>query len=341
MKKATMKDVARIAGVTQPTVSHVLNRTAPISDEVACRVRKAAKALGYRPNANARSLKTKKTNMVGLLIPNISNGYYADIVQTVEEELREEGLLLFLCNTFHDSALEKKYTDTLIEQNVRGIIIGYGLVDESCYASVIANEIPVVTLDSKIVSSERDIPSVEINNETGARAAADHLFHIGAKHMCFVSEPLFNSALKKRYAGFQERLTELEAPFNQKLCFLETMEYDKIEMGYNLGAHVLMNKQIDAIFASTDQLAYGVIRRLKEGYVRIPEDIAIIGYDDNALSKLISPELTTIAQPKIEMAAQGAQMLIKMIYAENLEQENHHIVLEPNLIIRESTIKLA
>lgn len=341
MKKATMKDVARMAGVTQPTVSHVLNRTAPISDEVACRVRQAVKELGYRPNANARSLKTKKTNMVGLLIPNISNGYYADIVQTVEEELREEGLLLFLCNTFHEGVLEKKYTDTLIEQNVRGIIIGYGLADESCYASVIDNEIPTVTLDSKIVSSKKEIPSVEINNETGARAAADHLFHIGAKNMCFISEPLFNRALKKRYIGFKERLDELGVPFNQELCFLETMEYDKIEMGYNLGAHVLMNKQIDAIFASTDQLAYGVIRRLKEGHVRIPEDIAVIGYDDNSLSQLISPELTTIAQPKTEMAARGTQMLIKMIDAENMEQENLHIVLEPNLIIRESTMRLA
>lgn len=340
MKKATMKDVARMANVTQATVSHFLNRTTPVSVETSSRIEKAIKELDYKPNANARSLKTKTTNIVGLLIPNITNGYYAEIVQAIEEELRGEGFLLFLCNTFYSRALEKKYTDTLIEQNVRGIIVGYGLTNEDCYKSILSNEIPVVTLDSRMAISKRDIPSIEINNKAGGRKAADHLAQIGAKNICFISEPLFNTALQNRYQGFHDRLDELGLSLKQEFCFLATTEYDKFEMGYNLGAHVLLLKEIDAIFTSTDQLAYGVIRRLKKGHVRIPEEIAIIGYDDNQMSKVITPELSTISQPKAEMAVKGAQKLISMILNKKYESEGFHIVLEPNLIIRESTLKL-
>jgi len=334
-----MKDVAKMAGVSQPTVSHVINNTAPISDSVREKVLLTIERLGYTPNAIAKSLKTKKTNVVGLIVPNVEIGYYAQIVKTVETSLRNEGMIIFLCDTFYDKSLEQKYIDTLIEHNVAGIIVAYSFVDEKISEKVISNNIPLVVIDDKIESNKVLIPSIEIDNLEGGKMAAQHLCNIGAKRICYVSEPLYNTALKSRFEGFKEGLKERGVPFDEDLCFIEKNQYDKIEMGYNLGANIVLDSTIDAVFASSDDLAFGIMRRLKEYNKNIPDDIALMGYDDVPMAKVISPELTTISQPKIEMAKKGVYILQKLINNIKLSEDEKEIILNPSLIIRKSTIK--
>lgn len=335
----TMRDVAKAAGVSQPTVSHVLNDTASISPAVREKVLSIIDQMGYTQDAIAKSLKTRKTNVVGLIIPDASIGYYAEIISTVERELRNEGLILFLCNTLYNPDLEEQYIKALLQHNVSGIIVGYGLYNTDSYSDALKNDIPLVTLDDTFMYEENFIPYVRINNDSIASLAANHLYKIGARKIAFVSEPLFNDALKQRYAGFKSSLKELGLEFDESRCFIEHNQYDKIDMGYNLGANIVLDNSIDAAFASSDQLAFGIIKRLKEFNRKTPDEIAIMGCDDAPLAKLISPELTTIAQPKTEMAKIGTHLLIKQINGQKLDYNEKGTTLEPSLIIRTSTMK--
>ncbi|OFW62216.1 MAG: hypothetical protein A2Z35_05665 [Actinobacteria bacterium RBG_19FT_COMBO_36_27] len=333
-----MVDVAKLAGVSQATVSHVINESAPISEEVTERVQKVIKELNYVPNALAKWLKQNKTNTIGLLIPDIDSGYYAEIVKEVESTLRERGFITFLCNTFYDSNLEKLYIKALIQQSVEGILICYGLVNKNVYKEIYNLGINLVVLDDKEVVKGVQVPSVEVNNINGSLLAIKHIYNIGAKKICFASEPLFNRALKLRYEGFKKAIQEYGYKDSDVTLYIENNQYNKIEMGYNIGSQILLDSNTDAVFASSDNLAFGIIKRFREHGVNIPDDIAIIGYDDIPLCKIITPTLTTISQPKKLIAKKGVEMLLDVI---NGESSNLYFMIEPSLIIRESTMKRA
>lgn len=335
MERVTMKDVAKMAGVTQPTVSHVLNNTAPISEAVKERVHKAIHTLGYTPNP----IKKNKINIVGVIVPDITAGYYSQIVKTIESVLSMHSMIIFICNTFYDPVIEQKYVETLMDHNVSGIIVTYGFVDKNLNEKLIKNRIPLVALDERIENCDTNIPSIEMNNVEGGRLAATHLCSIGAKNICIVSEPLFDTALIRRFDGFKKGLKQFNVTLDETCCFIENNQYDKLDMGYNLGANILLNKSIDAVFATSDYVAFGVIRRLKEYDIRIPDDIMVMGYDDVPLSKVIYPELTTISQPSWEMARKGVSALIDLIKKSPIKKEEISLVLEPSLIIRRSTMR--
>jgi LacI family transcriptional regulator len=336
-RHVTMKDVAKLAGVSQPTVSNVINGTSQVTDEVFEKVQKAIRELGYVPNALAKSLKQNKTNTVGMLIPDIENGYYSEIAKEVEQTLRENGYFTFLCNTFYKPELEKLYINTLIQNNVSGIIMCYGLVDKSVFADIANFDIPLVCIDDRTTAGKKKIPSVEINNVHGSKLAVEHLYSIGARRICFASEPLYNTALESRHAGFVTALNEYGMDSQHLIEFIEKSEYGKIDMGYNLGAKILLNMEIDAVFASNDYLAIGIMKRLADHGVKIPDDIVIMGYDDVLVSKLVVPSLTTISQPKRLMAKRGTQKLITIMKGN--EVKDMEISMEPTLIIRDSTMK--
>lgn len=338
LKHVTMKDVAKFVGVSQATVSHVINESASISEEVTGKVQNAIKELRYMPNALAKWLKQKKTNTIGLIIPDIDSGYYAEIAKGVETTLRKHGFITFLCNTFYNSELEKLYIETLAQQSVEGILICYGLVNKKIYEEICNLGINVVVLDDKEEIDGTLIPSVEVNNINGSMLAVEHIYNVGAKKICFVSEPLFNRALKLRYKGFQIAIQKFGYKDSDVKVYIENNQYNKIEMGYNLGAQVLLNRNIEAVFASTDSLAFGIMQRFKEHKINIPNDILVIGYDDIPLCKLVTPTLTTISQPKYLMAKKGVEILLKVI---NGDTSDLYFMMEPSLIIRESTMKKA
>lgn len=336
-KQPTMRDVAKLAGVTQATVSYVVNESANVSPEVVSKVQKAIKELGYVPNAFAKGLKKSKSNVVGVIIPDIDIGYFAETIKGVEKNLRENGFVTFLCNTLYDRQLEKEYLNTLIQYNVAGIILGYGFVDKSVCNKIFNLNIPVVALDDRLEIDGNTIFSFENDNIGGCRLAVEHLYNIGAKRICFASEPLYNKALTMRFEGYITAMEQYGYTIDKELTFIEEKQYNKIEMGYSIGAKILLNKNIDAIFASSDDLAIGIVKRLKEHGVKIPDDIAIIGYDDVPQSRLIEPPLTTIAQPKYKMAKEAATLLVKLIKGEEVDRKEY--LMEPSLVIRESTLK--
>lgn len=336
-KLSTMNDVARLAGVTQPTVSNVINGSQSVSKEVRERVLQAIDQLGYVPNALAKGLKRQKTNTVGLIIPDIESGFYGEITKGVEKYLRASGFITFLCNTCYNPELEKVYLNALIQQNVAGIIVAYPLINKKIYADFNKYNIPLVVLDDRVEGEDFIIPSVEMNNVKGSMLAVEHLYRIGTKKICFASEPLFSRALTLRYEGYKLAMEKYRLEVDENLVFIENNQYDKIKMGYNMGAQILLNDTVDAVYASSDNLAFGIMKRFQEFGIKIPDDIIVVGYDDVPLSELISPTLTTVSQPKYQMAKKGSEILVKMI--NQLECDATEVVFEPSLIVRQSSIR--
>ncbi|MGI6113131.1 MAG: LacI family DNA-binding transcriptional regulator [Mahellales bacterium] len=333
-KLPTMWDVARLAGVTQATVSHVINGTASISKEVKKRVMDAIDELGYVPNAAARSLKQNKTNTIGLIIPDVHSGFFSQMAKSVEENARKYGYITFLCNTSYHPQLEEFYINNLIQQHVAGIIIGYGLMDQNVCNKVLKARIPLVILDSCLEVDDYQVPSVEVDNIKGSWLAVEHLYNMGIREIGFISEPLFNNTLKLRYEGYIKAMETFGCTLNKYSINIQTKEYDKIEMGYESVDNILMRGKPRAIFVSADQLAFGSIKRLLELKIRIPDDVAIVGYDDVPLSTVITPRLTTIRQPVDQMGKRGFQMLKKLIDGGKIT--NKRMILIPSLVVRES-----
>ena len=336
-KRITMEVVAKKANVSQSTVSHVINKTAPISPAVEKKVNEVIKELNYIPNAAARNLKRNKTNIIGLVIPDVSNGYYTEIIENTETILRENGYITFLCNTLYNTEFEKVYIENLVQQNVAGIIIGYGLINRNLYQYLLDFGVPFVVMDDTEIVENSKILCVKINNTNGSLLAVEHLYNIKSKKICFASEALFNSTSKARYDGFYAAAKQYGYTDHCIVEYISNVQGNRLEIGYNIGAQIYLDGTIDGIFANTDNIAIGITQRLREYNVSIPNDIAIIGYDGISLSALVTPTLTTVVQPHKEMARRGLQMLIKRINGGELE--NATIELEPTLIIRESTMK--
>lgn len=326
-----MKDIAQLAGVTQPTVSHVINGTASISKEVTERVNRVIRELNYRPNALAKGLKTNKTNIVGLIVPDVGNGYYALVARAIESELVKMGYAVFLACTGYDEILEKNYLDNLLQYNVEGIVIAYQLTNRSSIDKLIRMNKPFVTLDDELWNNPAS--SVHINHFEGGYAATEYLLKIGRKRVAYVSEPLAIEAIKERLAGYKKAHEDMGFPVDRSLVVTARNVYDKFKMGYELGRKIVA-KNPDGIFAASDVLAFGVLRALSEAGKRVPEDIALVGYDDVPMAKVATPALSTVAQPVNIMAEIGIEKLVAMMQGETVLSDN---MLKPKLVVRETT----
>ncbi len=335
-----MKDVAKKVGVSQPTVSHVINGTAPISENVRRKVLSAIDELGYVPNAMAKGLKTRKSAIVGLIVPDVSLHYYSAVVKAVERAMRLQGYMVFLCNTFYNAEVESQYIETLIQHNVIGVMSCSDLLEKKSFKLLERHRIPIVLIDSRTDTGD-GVTRIGVDNLEIARIAVNHLYEVGARNICYVSEPLGAEVIGLRVNAFKQAMNEKGLECSDKNCFIAPKQYDtydKMQQGYNIGANILVNPSIDAVFASSDEFAFGVLSRLKEYGVGIPEDILLMGCDNDELSAMITPSLTSVVQPIKQMAKLGVKMLCDAIKEEKVSSET--IVLEPSILIRESTVKI-
>lgn len=325
-----MKDIAKIAGVTQPTVSHVINGTASISKEVCDRVNGVIRELNYRPNALAKGLKTNKTNIVGLIVPDVGNGYYALVARAVESTLVKLGYAVFLACTEYNETAEINYLDNLLQYNVEGIILAYQLTNRLLIDKLIRMNKPFVTLDDELWKAPAS--SVHVNHFEGGYAATEYLLSIGRKRVAYASEPLTQEAIKERLSGYKKAHADRGLLVDKNLVFTAHSTYDKFKMGLELGRKITAENP-DGIFAASDSVAFGVLRALAEAGKRVPGDVAVVGYDDIPMAKVATPALTTIAQPVAKMAEIGIGKLVAMMQGEVIQKES---VLKPKLVIRET-----
>ena len=333
----TMNDVARASGVTQATVSYVLNNSGDISEPVKQRVKEAAEQLGYIRNSVARNLKLRTANTIGIIVPDVTNSYYSEIIKYTEKIIRESGHFAFICITMHNPQLEDWYTTSLIEQKVAGVVVCYGLSNADVLRKFLTYNIPFVVLDDDAQGNNIDAPCVLVNNIKGSFLAVQQFVSLGISKIAFCSESTYNLALRDRHMGFVLAMKAFSLESQLQHVYIagdDVDQHDKILLGYHAAEEIFAKSEPEGIFAVNDEMAIGVMKKVNEMGLRIPQDVAIIGYDNVPLASVISPALTTINQPLKTMCIQGTNILRHLIHGD--DHLKHRIMLEPSIIVRET-----
>jgi len=325
---ATLKEVAERAGISVSTASYVLNGKKKVRPETRERILRAADEVGYIPNQIARGLRTKRSGSIGIIVPDISNEFFPEIVRGIEDYVNQNNYSMILCNSDNNLGKEQKYINTLIGKDIDGIIfIGTGKSPDALSA---ASDIPIVLVDRKLGDQLR---SVTTNNRLGAFLATEHLIRCGYQSIALLSGPLYSKTFYDRMSGYMEALKKYGIHYDENLvCECEMAD---IQHGYESAKALMLSGAADAIFSMNDLMALGTLRALWELGVSVPKDISVIGYDDIAYAAISTPALSTVRQPKYEMGWEAAALLMECI--ENPAGERRHIELEPSLVLRETT----
>lgn len=344
MGQVTSKDVARLAGVSRTTVSLVLNNipNSRIPEETRRKVLKAAQELNYQPNVLAQSLKTKRSKIIGLVIPSITNPFFPSIAQGVEDVANAHGYNIFLCNSFRDPEKEKGYIRALASKQVDGIIFT-SITYNVDYIRELRNQgVAIVAFDRRI--NDNDVDSVLFDNFKGGEMAAEYLLGMGHKNIAFLSGPTNISSRSDRLEGYKNALKKAGIDINPLYIFLDDfMEEEgrdtnyEVEAGYRMALRVLEDHpEVTAIFAVNDMTAIGVLKAIREKRLKVPTDISLIGFDNIILADLIDPPLTTIKQPKYKMGKAAAELLISRLEGLSVTGPKHTLLFPPELVVRES-----
>lgn len=335
---ATIKDVALQAGVSVTTVSHVVNDTRHVSAKVRERVELAIRELGYVPNAMARSLKSNTTSTLGMLIPNSSNPYFAEIVRIVEDRCFGAGYTLVLCNTDDEPRRQSVYLQVLAERRIDGlIVVSTGADEDDSLATHLRGlRIPTVLVDREIADPACDL--VETAHMQGGLLAVRHLLSLGHKRIACIGGPLGVTSSEQRIEGWRMALAETgSAPNADALLWRGGFTS---QGGYEAMHAILRTEQKpSAVFVCNDLMAIGALRAAHESGVRVPDELSIVGFDDIELSAYTSPPLTTVAQPKERIGALAVDMLLERMGGKR--RDARKVVLQPELRVRASTARHA
>ncbi len=307
MSPPTVQDVARKAKVSTATVSRVLAGVGVVSESLCKRVHTAARALSYQPNRVARSLRERRSRTIGLLIPNIQNPFFTGVVRGIEDRLRSTDHLLLLGNTDDDPNREKAYLDLLRAEGVGGLILVPGLGEPKPYQALLTGGMALVAIDRVVPKLACD--SVSSANAEGAAVAVRHLIGLGHRRIAIFTGPRNVSAARERLHGYLTALREADLPREAALICHTPF---RPEGGYEAVAKILALADLPtAIFAASDVTALGTLRALHERKVRIPEDMAVVSFDDMPWAAALQPPLTAIAQPTYELGATAARLLVE------------------------------
>lgn len=331
---ATMKDIAKLAGVSTSTVSHVINQSRYVSEDISERVQRAAKELHYAPSALARSLKMNRTRTIGLLVTTSTNPFFGEVVKGVERRCYEQNYNLILCNTEGDEARMKASLSTLLEKRVDGLLLLCSTL-EGQYLDVfeLYPNIPTVVMDWGETHFTSD--KINDNSKHGGYLAGKYLIENGHKRIGCITGPMHHHQAKIRYQGFCKAMEEANIDVDPKWVIESNFECDG---GYQAFNQLFDNGQLpSAVFVCNDMMAMGLINAANEKQVKIPQQLSIIGYDDIHISKFMVPTLTTIHQPKFRLGRTAVDRLLHRIDGDGAEPEQFQ--LEPTLVVRSSVVK--
>jgi LacI family transcriptional regulator len=328
----TITDVARLAGVSVTTVSHVINGTRFVSDELRARVVAAMEELRYRPNYMARSLRSGETKIIGLVVPDNSNPFFAEVARIIEDVGFENGYSVILCNSDGDLKKEEAYINLLISKQVDGVIFIASGDKQDLVEELISNGIQVIIADRNIPQSVADV--VLVNNEQGGYEATRYLVALGHKRIGCISGPSELSPSADRVKGYKRALKEAGVPVRDELIVAGDLRYQ----GGEIAMQNLLNlpNRPTAVFASNDMMALGAMRAVRQAGLQIPNDISLVGFDDITLAAALSPALTTVSQPVNELAQLTVQRLIDRIQNSEQNYKPEQYILETKLIVRDS-----
>jgi len=330
MSHITLDDIARISGYSKSTVSRALRGDMSVKSKTREKIEKTAKRLGYTPNIIARSLRSRKTCTIGVVIADICNPFFPNVVRGIEDAAREKGYHIILCNTDEEYEKEKEAIETLVQKRVDGLLIAPAQKRFDDLLELKRKDIPFVLIGRHFDPIQMDY--VVSDDVRGAFIATDYLIKKGHKRILFINGPSYISSAKERMMGYKKAFSENELKFDEKLIKEGAL---KMEDGYRITKEMLASKlDFTAIFAYSDLVAFGIIKALKEKKYKIPNDVAVVGYDNINLGFSAELPLTTVHIPKYELGTEGMKLLVTKINTQMDEPQK--VVLKTKLIIRDS-----
>jgi LacI family transcriptional regulator len=331
-KRATIDRVAREAGVSTQTVSRVLNNRPDVSPATRARIQEVMLRLGYQPNAMARSLASRRTRTLGLITADFSDYFFTQVIAGAEAEARKHNYLFMLGSTERNVEDEPAYIRLLSERHVEGLLFARPSTepDHQRLLDLIRAGVPVVT--SAYHLPGEPLAVVDVDNALGGRLAARHFLDSGHRRIAMIRGPAGWKSVQDRAAGFHGELQTAALELGEGLVGAGDWSYAS---GYQALRQLLAGgAPFTALFAHNDQMAIGAMRALREAGKRIPQDVAVVGFDDIPAAEYAEPPLTTIRQPMREVGAVAARLLIQSI--EQDEPPRGEVLLQPELIRRES-----
>lgn len=330
----TIYDVAREAGVSMATVSRVVNNNPNVKPQTRKKVFEAIERLGYRPNAVARGLASKKTTTVGVVIPDISNTMFSEVVRGIEDIANMYHYNMILCNSDKRKDKEIRVINTLLEKQVDGLVFMGGVITDE-HIEAFRNSVPIVLCAT--TDANHAIPSVDIDHESAAYDAVKVLIDHGHRNIGMISGNLQDPSNGfARYQGYKRALEESGIEFRESHVRISGYRYEAgIEtMEYFLG----LQDRPTAIFTATDEMAIGAIHAIQDHGLRVPEDIAVMSVDNVRMASMVRPQLSTVAQPMYDIGAVSMRLLTKLMKKEPVTDPV--VVLQHEIIMRKSVAHL-
>jgi LacI family transcriptional regulator len=329
---STIKDIASRAGVSTATVSYVINGTRFVSPELRDRVMSAVVELDYRPNAVAQSLRQKRTRTIGLIVPDNSNPFFAEVAKGVEDAGYEAGVSVMLCNSDGTFDRELRYLNLLRDKQVEGVVLIATTPGVDHLAGIVERRIPAVVFYRK--AARFDVDTLLVDNFGGGHLATRHLIELGHVRIACVAPASVDSPSSLRVSGYRRAMEDAGLEIDEDLIF----HGDNRFVGGRDGAEHLLatGKPFSALFAGNDVMALGAMRTFQQRGLSVPDDISVVGFDGIALGDFVTPSLTTILQPRYEAGRTAFRLLLERI-VEGYAGPPREIELETRLVVREST----
>lgn len=335
-QEISIEDIARAAGVSHSTVSRALHESPLISADTRERIQRLADEMGYMPNAIAQSLQTRRTSTIGLVITSIADPFLGDVVKGVEEVARAAGFSVLLSASHNDRGQEMAIIETFHRRRVDGIL---------AYSSRITNEykkrldhirVPTVLVNSQAEPQDESLHWVAVDDRLGARLAVEHLLQLGHHFIGYIglnSRPWSN---RQRLQGYRSALAIADVPYRDELVIIASggeASHEEDAAAGQTSLPLLLDAGATAVFCYNDMVAIGALMACQERSIAVPHELSIIGFDDIKTASYVSPPLTTIHQPKVQLGRLAAQVLLDLL--QNRPGRNH--MLPPTLVLRGST----
>lgn len=339
---ATIRDVARLASVSVSSVSAVINHRGSVSPQLARRVRRAVEALDFHPDSVARSLRVRRTNIVGVVMPQIASPFFAEVLRGIEDEAKQKQYSILICDSAADPDLEQLLLNSLVARRVDGIL----LASADPYFSVhkLARKGTAVVFFDRVPAGCRG-PGIVVNNAEGASQATRHLIDLGHRRIGIITGASGISTAAERVEGFRNAMGAAGLPVPGE--YVRCGEF-RLEGGYRCALEMMkLSPRPTALFATNYEMTLGSLRALRELGIRCPEEVSVVGFDDMVMgpdgfsyATMFSPQLTTVAQPSHEIGREAAKLLMRKIEKSDGAQDDGQesvLQLRVELRIREST----
>ncbi|KYD10696.1 hypothetical protein B4119_2407 [Parageobacillus caldoxylosilyticus] len=329
VKMVKIKDVAKLANVSTATVSRVLRNADNVKEETRKRVLEAIEKLHYQPNVLGRYLRRMETETILVVVPDMTNPFFSKVLRGIESVAIQNGYRVLLGDTQNNVRLEEEYLNLLHQKQVDGTIFLTARINKELMEEM-SRQFPIVLACEYLEGAT--IPTVSIDNISSARKATEHLIKLGHRRIAHLSGPMNIILSRDRLRGYQQAMMQYELDVEPVLIQEGDFSY---ESGYNLTLKLLALKNPPtAIFAANDEMAIGAIKAIRKLSLRVPDDIAVVGFDDIKIASIFEPNLTTISQPMFEIGEKAMNLLLQLMEGKKLDRRQ--FVLEDRLIVRDS-----